>query len=249
MTVKGDGNFDRVSSPVLTSAEQWKAYTPTSSFKPSDSSGYKGKKLFEQPIIPLDASIKEVPPLVFSYFDTRKEKYITMQTRPIKVKVKADTRQARALSSRDSDGNKLPGQASDSSGLSKKPEGLAPIHVGQGTVTASLKPIFQNTWFIGVQGIPLGALFIGLFLGRRNRRLSNDPGHIETKKGQAEDQQIHQGDGQEHSRPRCSWIFQRLQVYGPGTAGGDMVTGAGDYYSCRGERSSQQKCGRGQACF
>ena len=49
MTVKGDGNFDRVSSPLLTSATKWKTYTPIASFKPSDSSGFKGKKRLNRP--------------------------------------------------------------------------------------------------------------------------------------------------------------------------------------------------------
>lgn len=181
MTVKGDGNFDRVSSPLLSSPKGWKTYTPTASFKPSDSSGYEGKKRFEQAIIPLDASINKVPPLVFSYFDTRKEKYITLQTRPIKVKITADTQQARASSAKDSDGGKPPGHSSDSSRSDKKSETLAPIHVGLGPVTASLTPIFDSPWFIGTQGIPLGALFIGLFLGRRNRRLFNDPAILKQK--------------------------------------------------------------------
>lgn len=181
MTVKGDGNFDRVSSPFLTSTDRWKTYTPTSSFKPADSSGYKGKKRFEQALIPLDASIKEVPPLVFSYFDTRKETYVTLRTKPIKVKITADTRQARAESAKNIEGNKNLSRSSDSSELNSKADGLAPIHVGLGTVTDSLKPVFENPWFIGTQGIPLGALFIGLFLGRRNRRLSNDPAILKQK--------------------------------------------------------------------
>ena len=181
ITIKGDGNFDRVSSPVFTSTRQWKTYTPTSSFRPADSSGYKGKKRFEQAIIPLDASIKKVPPLIFSYFDTRKEKYITLRTRPIKVEIMADTRQARVSPAKDSDGDQPLSQPTDSSGSNRKPGVLAPIHVGLGTVTSSLKPIFENPWFIGTQGIPLSALFIGLFLGRRNRKMLNDPAILKQK--------------------------------------------------------------------
>ncbi|MCJ7684331.1 MAG: BatD family protein, partial [Desulfobacteraceae bacterium] len=181
MTVKGDGNFDRVSSPLLTSTKRWKTYTPIASFKPADSSGYKGKKWFEQAIIPMEASIKKIPPMEFSYFDTQKEKYVTLRTLPINVKITADTRQARASSAKDSDGGEPLGHASDSSGLNKKSDALAPIHVGLGPVTASLTPIFENPWFIGTQGIPLGALFIGLFLGRRNRRLFNDPAILKQK--------------------------------------------------------------------
>ena len=97
------------------------------------------------------------------------------------MKIAADTRQARVSSEKGSDGDQPTGRTSDSSGLNKKQGGLAPIHVGLGPVTASLTPIFENPWFIGTQGIPLGALFIGLFLGRRNRRHSNDPSILEQK--------------------------------------------------------------------
>ena len=39
----------------------------------------------------------------------------------------------------------------------------------------------NKPWFIGAQGISLGVLFVGLFLGRRNRRLSNDPTVVKKK--------------------------------------------------------------------
>ena len=181
MTVKGDGNFDRVSSPLLTSTKGWKTYTPTASFKPADSSGYKGKKRFEQAIIPMEASIKNIPPMEFSYFDTGTEKYVTLRTKPIKIEIKPDSLQAREASPKDATQKASLAGSSDSSGSIKTPSGLAPIHVGLGPVTASLTPIFDNPWFIGTQGIPLGALFIGLFLGRRNRRLFNDPAILKQK--------------------------------------------------------------------
>ena len=181
MTIKGDGNFDRVSSPLLTSTKRWKTYTPIASFKPADSSGYKGKKRFEQAIIPLEASIKKIPPVEFSYFNTSSEKYVTLRTNPIKIEIKPDSIQARESSPKDADQKASIAGTSNSSGLSKKPDALAPIHVSLGPVSASLTPIFDNPWFIGTQGIPLGALFIGLFLGRRNRRLFNDPAILKQK--------------------------------------------------------------------
>jgi hypothetical protein len=182
MAIKGTGNFDRASCPHLASLEGWRTYTPTEAFKPADSAGYEGRKSFEQAIIPLDPSIDAVPPLVFSYFDTTKESYVTLRTQPIKVKIAPDSRQARPASYGNADNPKetLSG-TTDVPGTKPKPEGLAPIHVGLGPVAASLNPIFENPWFIGAQGIPLGALFVGLFLGRRNRRLANDPSILRKK--------------------------------------------------------------------
>ncbi len=181
MTVKGDGNFDRVSSPLLTSPKGWKTYTPTASFKPADSSSYKGKKRFEQAIIPLEASIKKIPPVEFSYFNTSSEKYITLRTKPIKIKITPDSLQAKGSSPKDATRKASLAGTSDSSGSIKTPSGLAPIHVGLGPVVTNLRPVLANPWFIGAQGIPLGFLFVGLFLGRRNRRLSNDPALVKKK--------------------------------------------------------------------
>jgi len=181
MTVRGNGNFDRVSSPLLTSPKGWKTYTPTASFKPADISGYKGKKRFEQAIIPLEASMKKIPPVEFSYFNTSSEKYVTLRTKPIKIKVKPDSIQAKESSPKDLIQKTSLAGTSDSSGSTKTSSGLAPIHVGLGPVVANLRPVLANPWFIGAQGIPLGFLFVGLFLGRRNRRLSDDPALLKKK--------------------------------------------------------------------
>jgi hypothetical protein len=175
MSIEGTGNFDRVSCPHLASSEGWRTYSPTSAFKPKDSGGYEGRKSFERAVIPLDASIEVVPSLLFSYFDTAKEKYVTLKTRPIQVKIAPDSGQARTRLSENGDSKKpLSGKiaASDSH---LNTDGLAPIRVNLGSVTANLSPVFENPWFIGAQGIPLSALFVGLFMGRRNRRLAGDP--------------------------------------------------------------------------
>ena len=176
ITVKGTGNFDRVSSPVLSSLEGWKTYTPVASFKPADSAGYKGKKQFEQAIIPLDASIKKIPALIFSYFDIGTEKYVTLRTSPISVNINPASYQAKASSL-----SNHSAQSESLSGSVEKTGGLAPIHVDLGPVMTSLRPILNKPWFIGAQGISLGVLFVGLFLGHRNRRLSNDPTVLKKK--------------------------------------------------------------------
>ena len=56
--------------------------------------------------------------------------------------------------------------------LQKGSAGMAPIHVGMGKVVADLKPLVKNPWFLGAQGIPIGALFFGLFFTRRQKKLS-----------------------------------------------------------------------------
>jgi hypothetical protein len=117
---------------------------------------------------------------VFSYFDTAKEAYATLRTQPIKVKIAPDS-QARVPSSGKADPGAPLSARSDATISEPKSEGLAPIHVGLGPVAASMTPLFENPWFLGAQGFPLSALFVGLFLARRNRRLSNDPTILKKK--------------------------------------------------------------------
>ena len=69
MQISGIGNFDHVSAPVLAPDSAWKTYTAGGHFTPSDASGYDGKKIFDQPLIPQSTSIKSLPAVEFSYFD------------------------------------------------------------------------------------------------------------------------------------------------------------------------------------
>lgn len=168
-TIRGRGNFDRVSPPLLSSRRGWKTYTPSSTFEPSDSAGYAGKKEFEQAIIPLDTSIQELPPVVFSYFDTKAHKYVSLRTRPLPVKVTGAPLRSTGLSVKAS----IP-EPKNSSQEGNHLEGMAPIHVALGPIVSSLRPTLKEKWFLGAQSIPLGALFVGLFLGYRRRRMVHD---------------------------------------------------------------------------
>ena len=175
MTIEGAGNFDRVSSPSLDISKGWKTYTPTTSFNAGDSAGYEGKKTFEQAIIPLDASMKEIPPVEFSYFDTKSEKYVTLKTNPIQVDIVPGAAYSKAVSNSPGPSGSQP-TSNSSSVLQKGSVGLTPIHVGMGHVVADLRPIIKNPWFLGAQGIPIGALFLGLFFTRKQKKISGDPG-------------------------------------------------------------------------
>jgi len=80
MEISGKGNFNSVFSPVLSRQEGFKIYEPLSQTK-------KGKKTFEQVLIPLSKSVKEIPPVYFSYFDPEKEEYVTLMQGPVAINV------------------------------------------------------------------------------------------------------------------------------------------------------------------
>jgi hypothetical protein len=85
--VAGTGNFDRVDSPMLDRIEHWKTYPPKSSFTPADPVGYKGEKIFEQPLIASQIGEQTIPGLSFSYFDPETRHYERAQTAPIQVDI------------------------------------------------------------------------------------------------------------------------------------------------------------------
>ena len=182
MHIKGTGNFDRVSTPQLKMNEEWKTYKPSASFQPQNSAGYTGEKSFEQAVIPTDNAIKTIPPITFSYFDTEKEKYITLKTKAIPLTLTAPQAQpvqsttAKVLEKR----NKSEEPVSTGRKNSEKND-LAPIHVAMGSAVKSLRPLVENPWFMGAQTLPVSAIFLGLFFSRRQKRRLNDPGLIRKK--------------------------------------------------------------------
>src|ERR1700722_9488029 len=67
--IRGSGNFDRVDSSMFDRLDRWKTYPAKSSFIPSDTVGYKGEKVFEQPLIAALPGERTIPGLDFSYFN------------------------------------------------------------------------------------------------------------------------------------------------------------------------------------
>ena len=182
MTIKGTGNFDRVATPLLNTSKEWKTYRPSASFKSLSTTGYTGEKYFEQAIIPMSMDIKNIPPITFSYFNTEKEKYVTLRTEEIPLILTAEKKGAGP-----STGAKTAGKIHES----EKPVGdegnnpprndLAPIQVAMGSTVKSLRPLFENPWFMGAQGFPIGAIFLGLFFSRRQKNRLNNPGLMRKK--------------------------------------------------------------------
>src|SRR6202043_2628274 len=87
--ISGVGNFDRVDSTMFDHLDRWKTYPAKSSFTPSDAVGYKGEKVFEQPLIAAQPGEHTIPGLEFSYFNPNTQHYERAHTQPIKVMIAA----------------------------------------------------------------------------------------------------------------------------------------------------------------
>ena len=84
--ISGRGNFDRVAGPVIEDERGWHKYPPSADFKQDDDVGISGTKAFEMVLSPNERKDR-IPTLLFSYFDSQKEQYITLHSDPILVQV------------------------------------------------------------------------------------------------------------------------------------------------------------------
>ena len=85
--VSGTGNFDRVDPSMFDHLDHWKTYPAKSSFTQGDAVGYKGEKVFEQPLIAAQAGEQSIPGLELSYFNPATRHYERARTSPIKVMI------------------------------------------------------------------------------------------------------------------------------------------------------------------
>ena len=157
--VTGSGNFDRVDSPMLEHVEQWKTYPPKSSFKSSDAIGYKGEKIFEQPIVASKPGAQTLPGLAFSYFDPATRRYETARSPPQSVTISPSA----------ADSAPTPPGAG-----ARSPGGLRADHLAPQAFVSSLVPLYMQPRFLSIPSL-LTLAFAGGWL--RLRRRSADPVH------------------------------------------------------------------------
>lgn len=94
MTIAGEGNDESVQPPSLTAdAAHFKVYAPQA--KNAGTVEAPKRKVFEQVLIPLDASVAEIPAIRFSYFDPAQERYETITKGPFPLVVKPAPAQER----------------------------------------------------------------------------------------------------------------------------------------------------------
>jgi oxygen tolerance protein BatD len=155
-TVTGRGNFDRLSAPAPEDDRGWHTYPPSSKFKQDDEVGISGTKTFETVISPNEKQ-RALPPLVFSYFDPVKEKYVTLQSEAIPVQVEGGA----VASSRPEPPSPQPGSpipATTAPTAASKPQDIL-YQLTQLGSARSFTPIYEEPVFWMAQVGPLLALF------------------------------------------------------------------------------------------
>jgi hypothetical protein len=84
--VDGDGDLGRVDLGGVATSDTWKAYPPKSTLE-APSKGKRGRKVFEQVLVPLRGGDLSVPAVALTSFDPDSSRYVTRETQPLAVAV------------------------------------------------------------------------------------------------------------------------------------------------------------------
>ncbi len=166
MKVSGEGDFERVSSPMLHDADGWKTYAPTATFKPEDEIGYRGAKIFEQPLIATSPGDRTVPEVTFSWFDPSTRRYEKAHTDPLTVAITPAPGGGALAGGPPAASGGAPNAAASDAAQSSRPDHPD----GGGGRIGSLKPLYFQPAFMAVPPLVLLALSTAWFWMRRGRR-------------------------------------------------------------------------------
>jgi hypothetical protein len=161
--ITGRGNFDNIKLPDLNWPD-FKTYQSSSTTAIADQLGVEGSKSFEQVVVPLSASIKEIPPLTFSFFDPAQKKFLTLSHAAMPLQVKPGAR-APSIASSPSESDDTPPERAD----------IVHIKSDPGQLAAVAPPMIKDPWFLFLQAIPLAGLISITIWKRRQEQMARNP--------------------------------------------------------------------------
>jgi hypothetical protein len=153
--IAGRGNFDRMNAPELSDERGWHKYPPSSNFKQDDDVGISGTKSFELVVSPND-KLTTVPPLVFSYFDPAKDRYITLQSEAVPITVEGNAQPTPAVAGATTGTAAAPNLAGP-----QKPQDILHQIDERGKIVHTFAPLYARPGFWLAQLFPL-AVVLGL---------------------------------------------------------------------------------------
>jgi hypothetical protein len=151
--VSGQGNFDRVTAPVLKDSNGWRSYPASSTFVAEDELSMKGTKTFEMAVIP-EAPKTEMPVFEFSYFDPLAGKYVTRTSQPQALLVEGVMATPVPIPSSVTSSSATPTPEAKPA----TPTDILGLRYDAGAARHSFAPIYLRRQFILAQGVPLIAL-------------------------------------------------------------------------------------------
>ena len=88
VVVSGAGNLKLIKKPIIQIPKGFEAYDVKTTDKTQlTTKGAEGNMIYDQVVIPHQEGLVAIPPVKFCYYDLAQRKYVTLQTKPMELKV------------------------------------------------------------------------------------------------------------------------------------------------------------------
>ncbi len=166
LRIEGEGNIDTIGPPAVAESDEFRVFAPRVSHTDIARGGQRGRKTFEQVIIPRTAKADVVPALSLYYFDPQAETYQSVTRGPFPLELEVGEEAAQRLVRADETAN---GQARILG------QDIAYLQPTPAQWRRRDDPVwYRQPWFWGLQLVPLLAL-VGVYgWARRRRALATD---------------------------------------------------------------------------
>lgn len=160
VTFRGQGNIARLVPPPVPRSEQWQVFEASGDPTAPQMIHAQGAITFTYTLIPLVPDLEKTPPLPFSTFDPRAQRYVDQTVQPARIRVVATDApiDIGAFAA-----------ANESAPSMTAPLALSGLAISPGRTAASLEPIQSRSWFPIAQAAP-AVVFLTLFLWDKRRR-------------------------------------------------------------------------------
>ena len=174
VVVEGNGAIASVPDPDLGKIEGVEVYESKAQVEKGVRNGeFGGKKTFEVALQPTRPGDRTIPPLSYSFFNPRIERYETVQTAALPLKVEVDPKRSQGLVVvAASQKGAAPGASAPE--VRVLSTGIRTIKTGSPLSVFREQPLYRNAAFWAVQLVPLAFWAAGLWFGARRRRLETD---------------------------------------------------------------------------
>ncbi len=202
--LSGEGNFSQLIPPEFPAGHEFKTYPPRVLEEDLDKQHFRGTKSFEYVVIPLSASITEVPGIAFAFLHPETGAYREVSTSPIPLSITAAGYAASPLSApsfagsmRSFSGNQLHDAAN-----------LLPIKISLGNTV--IPPTLTRVHQALVASAVAPAFILGLaFWLKRSRQLARQDQEKIRLKSLDEKIQFHRGQMRQACRQKDALTFYR----------------------------------------
>jgi hypothetical protein len=155
--VSGQGNFEAMGPPALLDPQGWRVYDPAEDFEPSatDPIGLHGKKTYQFTLLALEDQTA-TPPVQFSFFDPKQQRYITLKGPPAAVSAQGSGQPTPTPAAQDSTAAATPQPGTtppSTDGLSRDmtPAGFRPLAWSRGFVMTGI--LLAILWAAGLANL------------------------------------------------------------------------------------------------